>query len=91
MVFLSDVDPEVIISRITHEFGCMVGFYFCKKQLQCEETMTPFIIYYLYTFNDLGTLRGELSSLLKEAHQRMKVDLTLPEDFEYSTLPDINI
>ncbi len=33
MVFLSDVDPEIIISRVTHEFGCAGGFYFWKKQL----------------------------------------------------------
>jgi hypothetical protein len=28
MVFLSDVDPNVIISRGTHEFGCSGGGYF---------------------------------------------------------------
>ncbi len=28
MVFLSDVEPDVIISRVTHEFGCSGGFYF---------------------------------------------------------------
>ena len=63
----------------------------CKKQLQCEKTMTPFIIYYLYTFNDLATLQGKLTSLLKEAHQGMKDDVTLSKEFEHSTLPDINI
>jgi hypothetical protein len=57
MVFLSDVDPELIISCVTHEFGRAGGFYFRKKQLQCEETMTPYIIYFLYTFNDIVTLR----------------------------------
>ncbi len=67
MVFTSDVEPEIIISRVVHEFGCAGGFYFWKKQLQCEETMTPFIIYFLYTFNDITTLRGKLSSLLGEA------------------------
>jgi len=42
--FSSDVEPEIIISRVAHEF-CRAGvFYFWKKQLQCEETMTPFII-----------------------------------------------
>ena len=69
MVFSSDVDPEIIISRVAHEFGCAGGFYFWKKQLQCKETMTPFIIYFLYTFNDITTLRGELTSLLEEALQ----------------------
>ena len=53
--------------------------------------MTPFIIYYLYTFNNLTTLWGELTSLLEEAHQGMKDDLNLPKEFEHSTLPDINI
>jgi hypothetical protein len=67
------------------------GFYFRKKQLQCEETMTPFIIYFLYTFNDIATLQGELTSLLEEALQGMRDDLTLPDEFEYSPLPDINI
>ncbi len=38
--------------------------------------MTPFIIYFLYTFNDIATLRGELTSLLEEALQGMKDDLT---------------
>jgi hypothetical protein len=53
--------------------------------------VTPFIIYFLYTFNDIATLQGELTSLLEEAHQGMKDDFTLPEEFEYATLLDINI
>jgi hypothetical protein len=68
LVFLLDVDPEIISSRVTHEFCRAGGFYFCKKQLQCVETVTPFIIYYLYTFNDIATLRRELTDLLKKAH-----------------------
>jgi hypothetical protein len=28
MVFSSDVEPDVIISRVTHESGCSGGFYF---------------------------------------------------------------
>ena len=39
--------------------------------------MTPFIIYFLYTFNDIATLRGELTSLLEEALQGMKDDFML--------------
>ena len=91
MVFSSNMEPETIISRVAHEFGQAGGFYFRKKQLQCEETMTPFIIYFLYTFNDIATLQGELTSLLEEALQGMRDDLTLPDEFEYSPLPDINI
>jgi hypothetical protein len=53
--------------------------------------MTPFIIYFLYTFNNIATLRGELTSLLEEALQGMRDDLTLPDKFEYSPLLDINI
>jgi len=53
--------------------------------------MTPFIIYFLYTFNEIATLRGKLTSLLEEALQGMKDDLTLPDEFKYSPLPDINI
>jgi hypothetical protein len=33
MVFSSDVEPEIIISRMAHEFGRAGGFYFWKKQL----------------------------------------------------------
>jgi len=79
MVFSSDVDPEIIISRVSHEFGRAGGFYFRKKQIQCEETTTPFIIYFLYTFNDITTIREELTSLLNEALKEMTEDLTLPE------------
>ena len=53
--------------------------------------MTPFIIYFLYTFNDISTLRGELTSLLEEALQGMKDDFTLPDELEYASLLDINI
>ena len=93
MVFSSDVEPEIIISRVAHKFGRAGRFNFLKKELQCEETMTPFIIYFLYTFNDIATLWGwgELTSLLEEALQGMKDDLTLPGEFDYSPLPDINI
>jgi hypothetical protein len=66
LVFSSDVDPETIVSRVTHEFCHAGGFYFRKKQLQCMETVPPFIIYYLYTFNDIATLRTELTDLLKK-------------------------
>jgi hypothetical protein len=65
-----------------HEFGHAGGVYFWKKQLQCKETMTPFIIYFLYTFNDSTTLRGKLTYLLEEALQGMKVDFTLPYEFD---------
>jgi hypothetical protein len=57
LIFMLDVDPNTILSRVTHEFCRTGGFYFCKKQLQCAETVAPFIIYYLYTFNDNATLR----------------------------------
>ena len=76
---------------MAHEFGCAGGFYFWKKQLQCKETMAPFIIYFLYTFNDISTLQGELTSLLEEALQGMKGNFMLPEEFEYAPLPDISI
>ena len=33
MVFLSDVEPEIIISRMADKFGQAGGFYFWKKQL----------------------------------------------------------
>ncbi len=91
LVFLSDVDPETIISRVTHEFCHVGGFYFRKKQLQCVETVTPFIIYYLYTFNDIATLRRELTDLLKKAHQDLESNFMLPEEFEHSKILDINI
>ncbi len=41
LVFSLDVDPEIIVSRMTHEFCRAGGFYFQKKQLQCVETVTP--------------------------------------------------
>jgi hypothetical protein len=91
LIFLLDVDPNIIISRVTHEFSCAGGFYFQKKQLQCMETVTPFIIYYLYTFNDTATICVELTSLLEEVRQGMQDDLTLSEEFEYAKTPEINI
>ena len=50
-------------------------------------------IHYLISllFNEIATLRGELTSLLGEALQGMKNDLTLPDEFDFSPLPDINI
>ncbi len=62
-----------------------------KKQLQCVESVTPFIIFYLYTFNDIATLRAELTDLLKKAHEELESDFMLPEEFQYSTTPEINI
>jgi hypothetical protein len=55
------------------------------------ETVTPFIIFYLYTFNDTATLWAESTSLLEEVHQGMQDDLTLPEEFEHAKTPKINI
>jgi hypothetical protein len=90
LVFLSDVDPEAIVSRVTHKFCHAGGFYFCKKQLRCVETVTPFIIYYLSTFNDIATLCRELTDLLKKAHQDLESNFMLPEEFEHSKILDIN-
>ena len=53
--------------------------------------MTPFIIYFLYTFNDIASIREELTSLLKEALKDMTDDYTLPDEFEFSPLPVIYI
>ena len=75
---------------MAHKFGRAGGFYFWKTQLQCEETMTPFIIYFLYTINDIVTHQGELTSLLEKALQGMKDDFTFPDEFEHAPLPDIN-
>ena len=44
-------------------------FIFGRSNSSAKETMTPFIIYFLYTFNDIATLRGELTSLLEDALQ----------------------
>jgi hypothetical protein len=91
LIFSSNVDPDTITSRVTHEFCWAGGFYFRKKELQCIETCTPFIIYYLYTFNDLATIRYELSSLIGQAYKGMQNNFILPEEFEHHQLPKINI
>ncbi len=91
LVFLSDVDPETIMSRVTHEFCRAGGFYFWMKQLQCVETVTPFIIFYLYTFNDITTIRAELAELLKKVHADLESNFILPDEFQYLPIPEINI
>ncbi len=91
LVFSSDVDPETIVLRVTHEFCRASGFYFRKKQLQCVETVTPFIIFYLYTFNDIATLSAELTDLLKKAHEELESNFMLLEEFQYLSIPEINI
>jgi hypothetical protein len=55
------------------------------------ETVTPFIIFYLHTFNDIATLHAELMDLLKKAHEELESAFMLPEEFQYSTIPEINI
>jgi hypothetical protein len=55
------------------------------------ETVTLFIIYYLYTFNDIATLHMELTDLLKKAHQELESNFMLPEEFEHLKIPEINI
>jgi hypothetical protein len=91
LIFSSDVDPNTIVLRVTHEF-CLTGwFYFCKKQLQCTETVTPLFIYYFYTFNDNATLCAEFTSLLDKAHQGFESDFMLLEEFNHVEIPEINI
>ncbi len=91
LVFSPDVDPETIVSRVTHEFCRAGGFYFWKKQLQCMETVTLFIIFHLYTFNNIATLCIELMDMLKKAHAELECNFMLPEEFQYSSIPEINI
>jgi hypothetical protein len=55
------------------------------------ETVTPFIIYYLYTFNNITTLRTELMDLLKRAYNYLESKFMIPEEFQHSTIPEINI
>ena len=91
LIFSSDVDPDTITSQVTHEFCWAGGFYFKKKKLQCIETYTPFIIYYLHTFNDLSTIFSELTSLIGQAYKGMQNNFILPEEFEHHKLPKICI
>jgi hypothetical protein len=91
LIFSSDVDPDTITSRVTHEFCRAGGFYFRKKELQCIEMCTPFIIFYLYTFKDLATICSELSSLIGQAYKGMQNNFILPEELEHHQLPKINI
>jgi hypothetical protein len=91
LIFLLDVDPKTIVSRVTHELCRAGGFYFQEKQLQCMETVTPFIIYYLYTFNNITTLHAELTDLLKRAYNDLESKFMIPEEFQHSSIPEINI
>ncbi len=55
------------------------------------ETVTPFIIFYLYTFNNITTIHAELAELLKKAHADLESNFILPDEFQYSPIPEINI
>jgi hypothetical protein len=87
LIFSTNVDPDIITSRVTHEFCQAGGFYFRKKELQCIETCT----FYLYTFNDLVTIRSELTSLIRQAYEGMQDNFILPKEFDHHKLPKINI
>jgi hypothetical protein len=91
LIFSSNIDLNIITSQVTHEFCCAGGFYFRKKQLQCIELCTTFIIIYLYTFNDIATICSELNSLLELAYEGMQNNFILPEEFEHHKLQEINI
>ncbi len=77
--------------KVTYKFCHAGGFYFRKKQLQCVETVTPFIIFYLYTFSNVATLCVKLTDLLKKAHAELECNFMLTEEFQYSLIPEINI
>ncbi len=47
--------------------------------------------FYLYTFNNIATLCTKLTDLLKKAHEELESNFMLPEEFQYSTIPEINI
>jgi hypothetical protein len=51
LVFLSDVDPETIVSRVTHEFCHVDGFYFQRSSYSAWRQSLPssFFIYTLST------------------------------------------
>jgi hypothetical protein len=91
LIFFTDINPDTITSQVTHEFCRASGFYFRKKELQCIKMCTPFIIYYLYTFNNLATIRSELTSLIGQAYEGMQDIFILPEEFEHHQLRKINI
>ncbi len=91
LIFSSDVYPDIITIQVTHQFCWAGGFYFRKKQLQCIEMCTPFIIYYLFTFNDIATICSELTSLLEQAYKGMQNNFILPEEFEHHRLLEIKI
>jgi hypothetical protein len=55
------------------------------------ETVTPFIIFYLYTFNNITTICAELAELLKKAHADLESNFILPDEFQYLPIPEINI
>ncbi len=55
------------------------------------KTVSLFIIYYLYAFDNITTLQAEWTLLLERVHLGMQDDLTLPKEFEHAKIPEINI
>jgi hypothetical protein len=48
MVFLSDVEPAVIITQVTHEFGCLGGFIFERSSSSVKKWLPHLLSTFLY-------------------------------------------
>ena len=66
-------------------------FFFCKKVLQCQETVTNWIIFYIYTFSNIAPICSKLTRIIKQAHSKMSEADSLPEEFENLLVPQMNI
>jgi len=82
-----DVDPMEVLQGIAVEWmrGGGVGLY--RKEIQAFNTMSPFVIFYLYNGTSVHTLVEEFRKMLVEAMKMLEDDAMVDDGERIMVLP----
>ena len=87
----SDTEPEMICKQVIHEVITYGVIWIRKKELQCINSSTYWLFFYLWNFGHIPTLRGEVVNMLEVAKGMMIEEGKLPLEEGEKETPAINL
>ena len=85
----SDVDPEVMVTLVQHEWSRVGGVRLQKKEVQTFDSKTSYILPFVHNQGNQSTLIAELTSGLELALQHLRSTDQLPEEHLSRDVPTI--
>jgi hypothetical protein len=85
------IPTEDIINWVSFKFLCLGRKNLHKKQHQAMETKTPLILLFLCNGTDPGSILSDTKQMLDLAHEDIKENGMMPEEFEQKDIPHFTL